>query len=255
MSQPPRIFAPNRRLAARRRALALQNQPDAARYLLDDMVEDVLERLAFVRAEPQRALVVGDWSGALAKTLRAQGAEVVEADPAGLRGVMVLDEEQPYLLRDFDLIVSLGTLDTVNDLPGALIHMRQALAPGGLMIASFAGAGSLPTLRAIMLTADGERPAARMHPMVDVRAGAQLLQRAGFADPVSDGRSLKVRFRSLAGLVGDVRAQGWGGVLTQGGPPIGKAAYVRALAAFADSAEEGRVTEVFEIVTLSGWKK
>ncbi|NOW44331.1 SAM-dependent methyltransferase [Novosphingobium sp. SG751A] len=255
MSQPPRIFAPHRRLAARRRAIILQNQPNAAHYLLDDMVEDVLERLSFVQMVPQRALVVGDWTGALAANLRAQGAEVIEADPAGLRGAIVLDEEQPYLLRDFDLIASLGTLDTVNDLPGALIHMRQALKPGGVMIASFAGAGSLPTLRAIMMAADGDRPAARMHPMVDVRAGAQLLQRAGFADPVSDGRSVKVRFRSLAGLVGDVRAQGWGGVLTQNGPAVGEAGYARALVAFDEQAEDGRVTEVFEILTLSGWRR
>lgn len=255
MSQPPRIFAPHRRLAARRRAMVLQNQPNAAHYLLDDMVEDVLERLAFVQMTPQRALVVGDWTGALAAALRAQGADVVEADPAGLRGAIALDEEQPYLLRDFDLIASLGTLDTVNDLPGALIHMRQALKPGGVMIASFIAAGSLPALRAIMMAADGDRPAARIHPMVDVRAGAQLLQRAGFADPVSDGRSVKVRFRSLAGLVGDVRAQALGGVLTQGGAVVGKAGYARALAEFAAQSEDGRVTEVFEIVTLSGWRR
>lgn len=233
----------------------LQNQPDAARYILDDMVEDVVERLGFLRVEAKRALVVGDWTGSLAAQLRAQGTQVVEADPAGLRGAHVLDEEQPYPLRDFDLIASLGTLDTVNDLPGALIHMRQALRPGGVMIASFLGAGSFPALRSVMMSADGERSAARIHPMVDVRAGAQLLQRAGFADPVSDGRAIKVRFRSLAGLVGDIRAQALGSVLTQGGAPIGEAGYARAMMAFSDMAQDGRVTETFEIVTLSGWRK
>ena len=40
------------------------------------------------------------------------------------------DEEQPYAQTGFDFIASLGTLDTLNDLPGALIHIRQALAPG-----------------------------------------------------------------------------------------------------------------------------
>ena len=48
-------------------------------------------------------------------------------------------------------------------------------------------------LRAVMLAADGERPAARMHPMVDVRSGAQLLQRCGYADPVANTRGLDVR--------------------------------------------------------------
>ena len=258
MSQPPsppRIFAPHRRLAARRRLWALQARPDAARYVLEDMVEDVEERLAFLRVEPKRALVVGDWTGALALMLRARGAEVVEADPAGLRGVLALDEELPYPVSGFDFIASLGTLDTVNDLPGALIHLRHALTPSGLLIASFMAAGSLPALRGIMLEADADRPSARIHPMVDVRAGAELLQRAGFADPVSDGRGLDVRFRSLAGLVGDVRAQGLSAVLTQAGAPVGKAGWARALAAFDSVAEEGRVMERFEVVTLSGWRQ
>ena len=92
------------------------------------------------------------------------------------------------------------------------------------MIASFIGAGSLPALRAAMLVADGDRPAPRLHPQVDVRAGGQLLQRAGFADPVVDSRGLDVRFSSLERLVGDLRAQGLGNVLARSGPPLGKAA-------------------------------
>lgn len=244
-SPVPTIFSSTRRAAARRRADTLQAGPDAARFLREGMAEDVLERLAFLRHEPRRALVVGDRTGLLATALRQGGTEVVAPDD--------LDEELPYPFGGFDFIASLARLDTVNDLPGALIHIRAALAPGGLAIASFPGAGSLPQLRRIMLAADGERPAARLHPMVDVRAGAQLLQRAGFADPVADRHTVKVAYRSLERLVGDLRAQGLGNVLAAPGPPLGKAALARARAAFAElSDEDGRVVESFEIVTLSG---
>jgi hypothetical protein len=141
----------------------------------------------------------------------------------------------------------------VNDLPGALIHLRRALAPGGLAIASFMGAGSLPMLRQVMLAADGQRPAGRLHPMVDVRAGAQLLQRTGFADPVADGRHISVAYRSLGRLVGDLRAQALGNVLARPAAPLGKVALARAEEAFAGMADaDGRVVERFEIVTLSG---
>ena len=242
---PPLIFAPNRRLAARKRMLALQSRPDAPRYLMADMVEDVLERLGFLRHAPARALVIGDWTGGLAATLGAQGCVVTEAEPTA-----DFAEEQPYPFGPFDFIASLGTLDTVNDLPGALIHLRGALASGGLMIASFPGAGSAPALRAAMLEADGERPAARIHPQVDVRAGGQLLQRAGFADPVVDSRVVEVRFRVLDGLVADLRAQGLGNVLARYGTPLGKASLVRAQEAFGAA-----TVERFEILTLSGWKK
>ena len=223
----------------------LQQVADAPRYLLDDMIEDVVERLAFLRHEPRNALIIGDYGGTLAKSLLARGAEVLEASPED-----GLDDEHPLPFAGFDFIASLGTLDTVNDLPGALLHLRGALAPGGLLIASLVGAGSLPGLRAAMFAADGERPAPRLHPMIDVRAGAQLLQRAGFADPVADGRSLTVRFSSLDRLVGDLRAQGLSNVLARPGPPLSRAMRGRARNAFTSQTQES-----FEILTLTGWLK
>ncbi|MCK9540452.1 MAG: class I SAM-dependent methyltransferase [Novosphingobium sp.] len=249
-SSPPVIFAPHRRLAARRRMLACQRLPDAPRYLLDEMIDDVLERLSFLRHHPKRTLIIGDVTGRLASALGCEHRAVDSVEPA--EG---FDEERPFADRRYDFIASLGTLDTVNDLPGALVHIRNALMPGGLMIASFPGAGSLPHLRAAMLAADGDRPAPRLHPMIDVRAGGQLLQRAGFADPVADSRSLDVSFRSLGGLLADLRAQGLSNVLDAGGPALGKAAYARARAAFASAARDGRTAERFEILTLTGWRR
>lgn len=229
---------------------AERRQADAPAYVLDDMVEDVLDRLSFLRHAPATALVIGETTGALAAALTAQGCAVTCADP------LDLDEELPLPFGNFSLIASLGTLDTLNDLPGALIHLRNGLAPGGLMLASFMGAGTLPVLRAAMLEADGERPAARIHPQVDVRAGGQLLQRCGFADPVIDSRQLKVRFGSLDALVRDLRSQGLGNVLARHASPLGKAGREAARRAFLSHADEqGRVTETFEILTLSGWRK
>ncbi len=238
-SSPPQIFSPKRRLAARKRMLRAQSKPDAPRYVLEDMIDDVLERLSFLRHEPGKSLVIGDWTGRLAQQLGA-----VSAEPAA-----GFDDERPYPESEFDFIACLGTLDTVNDLPGALIHIRNALAPGGLAIASFVGAGCLPALRNAMLAADGDRPAPRLHPAVDVRAGGQLLQRAGWSGPVVDSRTLDVRFSSLARLTEDLRAQGLSNVLARPGPPLGKAALASARASFG-----GPTLETFEILTLSGWK-
>lgn len=256
-STPPLIFAPKRRLARRARMRRLARQPDAARFIADDMVEDMLDRLAFLRHEPQRALVIGDVTGDLGAALAAQGVAVVRADPAPQAGEVAIDEEQPLPFAEgFDFIASMGTLDTVNDLPGALVHVQRALRPDGLAMMSFMAAGSLDTLRGVMLAADADRPAPRLHPQVDVRAGGQLLQRAGFADPVIDARTIKVRYGSLTRLVADLRAQGLGNCLARAGAPLGKAALARAQAAFAAAADsEGRVTETFEILTLSGWAK
>ncbi len=237
---PPQIFSPARRLAARRRMLMLQAGPDAPRYVIDDMIDDVIERLGFLRIKPSRALVVGDWTGVLARRLSAE-----QREPSA-----EFFEEQPYPQGGYDFIANFASLDTLNDLPGALIHLRGALAPGGFAIASFIGAGSLPALRSSMLTADGARPAPRLHPMVDVRAGGQLLQRAGWADPVVDSRTLEVSYSSLDRLIGDLRAQGMSNVLARPGPPLTRSALQAARSAFGTG-----TTELFEILTLSGWKR
>jgi SAM-dependent methyltransferase len=243
--RPPQVFAPRRRIALRRRMLALQRLPGAPRYLIDDMIEDVSERLAFLRFEPRRALVIGDHTGDLTSRLAAESLDPIEG----------YDEERPLANTGYDLIVSLAGLDTVNDLPGALVHLRRGLAPGGLMLASFPAAGSLPVLRAAMLSADADRPAPRLHPMVDVRAGGQLLQRAGFADPVVDSRTLRASFRNLDALVADLRGQGLSNVLARHGPALGRAALARAREAFAAAGSEGRTVETFELLTLSGWTR
>lgn len=246
---PPRIFSRDRRIAGLRRARVRQSQRDSARYIMDDMVEDVLDRLEFIRLSPKRVLVIGDWTSTLALSLRSGGADVTEADVASI------DEEKPIEDGPYDLIVSLSSVDRVNDLPGALLHMRNALADEGIMIASFLGAGSLPNLRRAMLAAEPDRPAARMHPLVDNQAASALLQRALFKRQVVDGRSLTVSFAALDRLVSDLRDQALTSSLANAAPPLNKAARLRAAEAFLATAnDKGRILESFEILTLTGWK-
>ncbi|MXO99977.1 methyltransferase domain-containing protein [Altererythrobacter xixiisoli] len=231
------------------RAAAARSNPEAAPFVLEAMAEDVLDRLSFIRFEPQRALVIGDWASVLAPALAQAGAIVIQREPGDF------DEEAPLADGPFDLIVSLQVLDTVNDLPGALIHARHALSPGGLLMASFLGVGSLPALRGAMMAADGDRPAARIHPQIDTRAGAALLQRAGFSRQVADSNIIRASYRSLRHLVRDLRWQGLTSMLRSRAPSITRAGLKRAEAAFLSSADDqGRVTEIFEIVTLTGWR-
>lgn len=220
-----------------------------ARYIIEDMVEDVLERLEFMRLSPKHVLVIGDWTNTLALSLRSNGADVVEHD------VRSLNEEAPLPDGPFDLIVSLSSLDRVNDLPGALLHIRNALTPDGLMIASMIGAGSLINLRKAMIAAEPDRAAPRMHPLVDNLAATGLLNRALFKRQVVDSHGITVAYRSLDKLIQDLRDQGLGNALTNPAPPLNKAALERARISFATTADrEGRVLETFEILTLTAWK-
>jgi hypothetical protein len=242
----PTIFSENRRVArAQRSAQRAAARSDPASFLLADITDDMIDRLGFVRHSPSRVLLVGGGTEPLAHHLRLDGAET-DID-------LTVNPGKPLRGGPYDFIGVFGQLDAINDLPGALIHLRAALSPGGLVIASFIGGQSLPALRAAMLATEPDRPASRLHPMIDTRAAPGLLQRAAWKDPVVDTRTLNVRYSSLDRLVADLRDQGLGNALAKPSAPIGKAALARARAAFAACADaDGKVTETFEIITLTG---
>ncbi len=228
--------------------MAEQRREGAADFVFRSMAEELEERLSFMNVRAGTALLSGDPTG-LARAVLAECTETVRTvDPFD-------HDEEEAIEGSFDLIASLGALDTVNDVPGALIHLRNALAPGGIVMVSFVGAGSLANLRRALLAAEPARPAARMHPMIDVQAGSALMQRAGFARQVADSYPLRVRYGALDRLVEDLRSQALTNVLTAAPPALSRAALQRAREAFVETADaEGRVTEIFEIVTLTGWK-
>ena len=246
---PPRIFSAERQAAAFRRAVRRQQEPDAARFLFDDMLEEVKERLSFMQVNPASVLVIGDPTGLLVGAFR-QTTRHVEWVPAG-----AWDGDTPLDLDAFDLILFDASLATINDLPGALLHLRQALQDKGLLIASIVGAGSLSALRTAMLAAEPDRPHPRLHPLIDNRTASALLQRAGFTRQVVDTHMVTVRYGTLRRLVADLRDQALGNVLVDRAPPLNRAALARAAEAFSSHAnEDGRVTEQFEIITLTAWR-
>lgn len=244
---PPPIFSKTRKRARRERAAHLMDTRKTAFFLLDDMAEDVLDRLSFVRHGGGKVLIEGFDAAGL-----AQGPWTADAQ-FSYAGYSDFDQPLPFDSASFDLVVSINSLDSVNDLPGALIQMRELLKPDGLAIATFVGGMSLLKLRQAMLAAEPDRPAARMHPLVDPRSCPQLLQRAGWKDPVVDSHVLTARYSTLDRLVADLREQGLGSTLASPAPALGKVAFARAHEAFLEQADEdGKVSETFEIITLTG---
>lgn len=229
-------------------------------FLYAAMAEQMLERLDDVTRNFERALVIGCPDDRLAAALRAKGIAVTCADPGpafarAAGGAVIREDQLPYPPASFDLILCCGTLDSVNDLPGALIAMNRALEPDGLMLVSFTGAGSLPRLRAALIAADGDRAAQRLHPQVDVRALGDLLHRAGFAMPVADHEMLDVRYGSLFTLLADLRGMGAAQCLASAPPPLTRIGLARAAEAFAGMADaDGRTSERFVILHGSGWR-
>ncbi|WP_374524935.1 methyltransferase domain-containing protein [Sphingopyxis sp.] len=249
------IFSPARHAAQRDR---MADAPTGADFLAPLIAETLLDRLSMVTRDFARTLLIGAHDAALADRLRGTGTDLTLFE-AGQRfaqktGALVGEVDAIDLpLESFDLIVWPGGLESVNDVPGALVRLRALLAPDGLLLGAFVGDGSLPRQRRAVMS-EGVRPIARLHPQIDLSSMGNLLQRTGFALPVVDVDALTVRYGDWFALVRDLRAAGLASRLAPAPPPLTREEAARIAAAFAAQADpDGRIAETFRIVHFSGW--
>ncbi|MEZ0495109.1 class I SAM-dependent methyltransferase [Sphingomonas sp. IW22] len=251
-TQPPEPFNRQARRIRRDRAAAAFGEHDFLRAAILDGID---ERLAAVKRPMHDFLDMGSFD---ARFTPAGDARVARVD-AGFAfaraggGVQADEDRLPFADASFDCVVSAGVLDQVNDVPGALTLARRVLRPDGLFLGAFIGAGSLPVLRSVLLEAEAPRAVARIHPQIDVRSAGDLLVRAGLTLPVADIETLSVRYSGLGRLIDDLRGMAATNLLGDT-PPLTRATLARAAEAFAARADaDGRVTERFQIVFLTGW--
>ena len=262
MAENPMIFDRALLRQRRRRAAAL----GPANFLLDRVADDLAERLATVLRRFDLAVDLGT-PGEVVRTALARLESVgrivaadVMPDPARGEIFVAADEEAlPFGDATLDLVVSALALQFVNDLPGVLVQVRRALKPDGLLLAALLGGETLTELRQSFAAAESDIEGGvspRVAPFADLRDLGALLQRAGFALPVTDVDRVTVRYDSVFGLMHDLRRMGaTNALIARRRTPL-KRATLRRLAEiyaqrFAD--DDGRVRATFEIVWLSGW--
>jgi SAM-dependent methyltransferase len=257
MMSAPIVF--DRRLYAARRLRALRMGRES--FLVAQAAEVLAERILAAKQRFERALDLGS---------RAQSFEILtplaarwlrtSLAPGDNSAAVIADEETlPFAAQSFDLIASVLGLHAVNDLPGALVQIRRALAPNGLFVAALFGESTLGELRRAFAAGESEQSAGvspRVAPFADVRDMGALLQRAGFAMPVADVDRLTARYRSFATLAEDLRALGETNVLAQRRRNmLAKGVFAAMLNHYLahGSDSEGRFPATFDIVYLTGW--
>jgi len=267
-SAPPEIF--DRALVNLRldRALAQASPGDGRDFLLVRAAEELADRLALVKRRFSVAADIGSPGPQAAAALAACGQvdHVLRLAPtllsAGLGGVAVAVadiERLPLKEERLDLAVSLLAMQTVNDLPGALVQIRRALKGDGLLMAALVGGESLTELRQSLMIAESEvmgGAAPRVAPFVEVRTLGALAQRAGLALPVIDLERTTVRYAGLLALMADLRAFGAANALKERSrKPLRREVLARAAQVYAKrfSDPDGRVRATFDILWLSGW--
>jgi SAM-dependent methyltransferase len=270
MPSSPIIFDRHLLRARRRRAAAL----GPVTFLIDRVAQDLADRLSAVLRRFEVALDLGSPTDAVRRALAESGkiSRFIAADAAfALIGVPEMDgegsgtriavDEELLAFRDgsLDLVVSALALQYVNDLPGTLIQIRRALRPDGLFFAALVGGDTLTELREAFAAAEAEIEdgiSPRVAPFAELRELGALLQRAGFALPVTDTDRLTVRYPSAFALMHELRRMGATNALVERRRrPLRRATLRRMVEIYAErfSDPDGRLRATFEIVWLSGW--
>jgi SAM-dependent methyltransferase len=253
--------------ARRRRAAAL----GPAEFLLDHVAGDLAERLGAVLRRFEFAADIGTPGEAVRAALARLGSvgsivavdAVPEARAPGtgkIANLVVADEEAlPFRDASLDLAVSALALQFVNDLPGTLVQIRRALKPDRLFLAALIGGETLTELRQAFASAESDiegGASPRVAPFADVRALGDLLQRAGFALPVTDSDRYTLRYDTPLALMAELRRMGaTNALVSRRRTPLRRDTLARMAEIyqerFADA--DDRVRATFDILWLSGW--
>lgn len=218
-------------------------------FLYDWTACELHERLADITRDFSSVLLCGDHTARYFTDRFPQAIHMPDPTPETLAAYPA----------QFDMIIVMGVLHHVNDVPGILIQMRRALKPDGVLMGAFAGGETLYELRAALMQAEmdclgGASP--RVYPFIDKQHMAGLMQRAGFALPVVDSDVMRVSYRDMFHVISDVRGMGESNALVDRYTAFTSSKlFFTAAHMYQDSYAEpdGRVTASYEIIFLIGW--
>lgn len=254
-------------LIEKNRMRAWRARDDKAAFLLDLAAEELADRIAIIERHFDNAVELHGATGITARRLLETGkvgsvsrVEIDAAFAASDEPLLVAPiEHLPLEPQSQNLVVSPLSLHLTNDTPGTLIQIRRALKPDGLFMAAIPGAGTLQELRDVLLSTEAEMSGGaspRVIPFADVRDVGALLQRAGFALPVTDTETYTVRYDSILPLMRDLRAMGMANpMMGRSKRPINRSFLMRAAQLYAErySDPDGRIRATFSIIFVSGW--
>jgi SAM-dependent methyltransferase len=242
----------DRALLRARQSRALGSGPAA--FLLDRAAEDMAERLHAVLREFKNAADVGTPGDQVRNVLHQRVDQLARIELPDLES-----EPLPLQPDSLDLVISALAFQFVNDLPGVLAQIRRALRPDGLLLAVMIGGETLTELRQSFAAAEAECEGGvspRVAPFADLRDVGALLQRAGFALPVTDVDRVVVRYTDAFALMQDLRRMGATNILRERRrTPTRRATMLRMAQIYGDrfADPDGRIRATFDVIWLSGW--
>ena len=251
----------------RKRRRKLDVDSEAFPFLCKEVSERLLDRLNTFKRDFDICFQIGNDGGHLARDLVKTSKFFILSDLGCLLSqnksiscVMADEEFFPVSKNSLDLIISFLSLNSVNDIPGALTQYLNSLKPDGLFMAAFIGGDSLYELRSVFLQIEIERYKGisnRFMPLIATKDAGYLLGRAGFALPVTDMDRVVVRYPSITKLLQDLKITGNTSILmNRSHPPLSKGFLKDAETLYQQKFPhpEGGIQVTFDLVYMTGWR-
>ncbi len=261
----PIVFDRKALIHHRNRAAKRMHEYD---FLIREVAERLADRLNDTHRQFSSILIIGSHTGQLADMLAQQPSiqgPIIQADLSeqmlkashGPRVVMD-DELLGFAPESFDLIISNLSLHWVNDVPGALIQLRQCLKPDGVAFLTLWGTQTLQELRQSILAAEAEQGLSpRISPFIDVKDAGMLLQRAGFSMPVADSERITIEYTDAMQLMDDLRGMGESNILSKRHKSFTSRQRLLTIATQYQHlfpSEDNGINATFELVTMTGMR-
>ena len=200
---------------------------DGHAALEQEVASRLLDRLEFHRLTPQRIVDLGCGTGQASAGLKSRfrKAEVIGLDSSHamlvqlrrrsgvlrpLKAVCADMSALPLADQSSELLFSNLAMQWCPDPVSLFAEFRRVLNPGGMLLFSSFGPGSLRELRAAWAEADGT---AQIMEFVDILQVGDALMAAGFEEPVMDAERITVSYPDIDSLVHELEATGTSGFL------------------------------------------
>jgi len=268
LPDPRQIFALDRRAVARAFDKASASY-DGAAELQERVRDELLSRLDELEVKPQSVLDLGAGTahGSRALKRRFPKSLVVATDIAP--GMLERAKLQSRWLRRFervradayalpfcdgafDLVFSNLMLQWCDDLDAVFGELARVLKPGGLLLFSTFGPGTLAELRGSWERAGDARN--HVNHFFDPHALGSALMQAGLAEPVLDVDRIVAGYSSVIALMRELKAIGAHNV-TQGRARglTGRTRLDAMTRAYEELRRDGKLPATWEVIHVSAW--
>ncbi|KIK98313.1 hypothetical protein PAXRUDRAFT_824008 [Paxillus rubicundulus Ve08.2h10] len=245
-------------------------------YVRDEVADRMMERLLDIKRKFDTIVELGSGSGHFSKLLeldKTSKALMIDSSKKALNRdpdeefeveVERVQADEEKLLETLprnsqEAIVSCLSLHWINDLPGVLVQIKEALRPDGLFLGAMFGGDTLFELRTALQLAETDREGGispHVSPMTDTKDISNLLGRAGFTLLTVDTDDVRIGYPSMWELIEDLRDMGEGNAIVGRRPFMHRDTLAAASAIYKElyGNEDGSISATFQIIYMIGWK-